>query len=78
MTCPKCFQNNTTLIDNSHYVCNNPNCLDNDGNRVQFKYVQDREVKFPYNQIFRDRRTDEYYRKPYLELNDVGNSTTTR
>lgn len=54
MRCPRCHQNNTTLISNSHYVCNNNEyvryvngkrivgpCSDEDGNRTQFSFVID-------------------------------------
>ena len=37
-------------------VCNNPNCIDNEGNRTQFRFVIDDHIKFPYNQIYRNTR----------------------
>lgn len=72
VTCPKCFQSDVTLVNNSHYICNNPNCS-NMGKRVQFRKVIDKKIKFPYNQIFVDRSKNEFFRKPYLELETVGN-----
>lgn len=71
MTCPKCGSNNTSLVNDTHYICNNPTCR-SDGKYTQFKYVEDEVVHFPYNQIFLGRSTGEFYRKPYLELKPVG------
>lgn len=71
MTCPKCFSNNVYVIGTSHYVCNNPECVNN-GKRTQFRHVIDDKVQFPYNQIFVDRNIHEFYRKPYLELASTG------
>lgn len=76
MQCPKCGSNDTTPIGTSHYVCNNPNCITN-GNRTQFKQITDDYIRFPYNQIFVDRSVAEFYRKPYLQLEIVGDSNTS-
>ena len=65
--CPKCFSTNVSLISNTHYLCNNPNCKHN-GNKTQFRVVYDNTINFPYNQIFTDRTADEFYREPYLEV----------
>lgn len=78
MQCPKCLSDNVTIIGNTHYVCNNPDCVDQDGNRTQFKLIQDEKINFPYNQIFLDRSISSFYRKPYLKINDPGNPITTR
>lgn len=78
MQCPKCLQHDVSLISNTHYVCNNKNCVNEDGTRTQFKYITDSYIRFPYNQIFMNRNKSEFYRKPYLELEAVGDSTTTR
>ena len=68
MQCPRCMKNNTTIISNTHYVCNEPTCTDDNGNRTQFRFVPDSEVRFPYNQIFVDKQPHEFFRKPYLDI----------
>lgn len=73
MRCPKCMQENVSMVGNTHYICNTPNCVDQNGNRTQFIYVQDEKIKFPYNQIFINRSINEFYRKPYLEIASSGN-----
>ena len=78
MKCPKCFGDDISIIGESHYVCNNPLCSDINGNRVQFRLVIDDKVRFPYNQIFVDRTKNEFYRKPYLQLEEVGSNNVTR
>lgn len=78
MQCPRCMKDNTTPIGDSHYVCNNPDCLNDENNRTQFKIVEDSYIRFPYNQIFVDRSVHQFYRKPYLELEEVGEKSTTR
>jgi len=72
MLCPKCMTNNTTLISDTHYVCNNPDCSNDDGSRVQFKFVIDNKINFPYNQIFINRQKQEFYTKPYLKIENTG------
>lgn len=69
MQCPRCMKEDVTAIADSHYVCNNPDCFDDNHNRTQFVVIKDSKVKFPYNQIFVDRDKSEFYRKPYLQLN---------
>lgn len=71
MQCPKCFGEDITPIGSSHYVCNNPNCVEN-GKRTQFRVIEDDKVRFPYNQIYVNRSKDKFYRKPYLKLENVG------
>lgn len=78
MKCPKCMNSDVTLVGNSHYICNNPNCIDNEGNRTQFRFVIDDHIKFPYNQIYRNRPIDSFFRKPYLEIKSVGNESVNR
>ena len=73
MTCPKCFQDNTTLIGD-HYICNNPTCRMENGRKTQFKYVEDIKVEFPANQIFVNRRREEFYKKPYIILKNIGSN----
>ena len=72
MQCPKCMKNDTTIISDTHYVCNDPTCIDENGNRTQFKFVPDTKVRFPFNQIFVDRQTQEFFRKPYLKIENTG------
>ncbi len=74
MTCPICFGNDVSIVGESHYVCNNPNCKDKDGKRIQFRHVVDDRIHFPYNQIFVDRGVQEFYRKPLLEIASTGNT----
>ena len=57
MKCPKCFSEDVSIIGESHYVCNNQACVNENGNRVQFRLVPDNKIMFPYNQIFVDRVT---------------------
>lgn len=78
MICPKCLKDNVSAISDSHYVCNDPKCVDENGNRTQFKHIIDDKIQFPYNQIFPTRKRSEFYMKPYLTLEEVGDSTTTR
>lgn len=77
MQCPKCMGTDVSIIGNSHYVCNNPECKNN-GGRTQFRVVEDDKVYFPYNQIFVNRGKHEFFRKPYLQLESVGNTETSR
>lgn len=77
LRCPKCMGTDVSLIGDSHYVCNNQNCM-NDGHRTQFRIIEDDKVQFPYNQIFVNRPKREFVRKPYLELEDVGITETSR
>ena len=73
MQCPRCFNDNTSIINNSHYVCNNPNCVDENGNRTQFYFVPDENIMFPYNQIFINRNKNEFYRKQLLKMRSIDN-----
>lgn len=77
MQCPKCMKDDTTLISDTHYVCNNPECVNDHGGRVQFRFVQDKKIHFPYNQIFVNRRVGEFYRKPYLQIETSGVKSLT-
>ena len=76
MKCPKCMKDNTTIISNTHYVCNEPTCIDDDGNRTQFRLVKDEKIRFPSNQLFVNRQKDEFYRKPYLNVESITKSET--
>ena len=68
MKCPRCFKDNTTLVNNDHYICNDPSCVDDNGNRTEFSKKIDDKIKFPYNQIFITRKKEEFYRKPYYYI----------
>ena len=76
MRCPRCFGSNISLVNGTHYVCNNESCTDDNGKRTQFSVVSDTEIKFPYNQIFRNRLKTEFYKVPYLQIGSVGNVVT--
>lgn len=71
MTCPKCMQSNVSIVGNTHYICNTPNCVDLNGNRTQFQYIEDDKVHFPFNQIFVNHTKKDFFRKPYLKINAV-------
>ena len=71
MICPKCMGSDISLVGNTHYICNNPECT-NGAARTQFRFVPDDEVKFPYNEIFVSRSTQDFFRKPYIELSATG------
>lgn len=76
--CPRCFGEDVTAIADSHYVCNNLDCFDDNKNRTQFLLVEDTNVKFPDNQVFVSRSKSEFYRKPYLKLESVGSESDTK
>lgn len=68
MKCPRCFGTDISAVGDTHYVCNNPGCVDDNGRRTQFMVVPDEYIRFPFNQIFIGRKAQEFYREPYLEL----------
>lgn len=70
MQCPKCFGYDTTLVNNTHYVCNNKTCVDTSGHQTQFEVVNDEKIHFPLNEIFVGRTKNEFYRKRYLVINE--------
>lgn len=71
MKCPRCMQDNTTPVGQTHYVCNNENCIDEDGKRTQFQFIEDEKINFPHNVIYRDKPKQSFYRKPYLKLSSI-------
>lgn len=71
MQCPRCFKDDTSVVGTTHYVCNDPLCVDSNGRRTQFRMVYDEEVQFPFNEIFIKRGVTNFYRKPYLDKNEV-------
>ena len=68
MQCPRCYGTDVSEVGSTHYVCNNSNCVDENGKRTQFKMVIDERIQFPYNQIFNGRKVDEFFKKPYLVI----------
>lgn len=84
MICPKCLGTSKNVGD-THYICENSrkgvdkeeDCLHND-KPTQFKFVEDDYIRFPHNQIFVNSSKHEFYRKPYLELESVGNDNINR
>lgn len=72
MQCPRCFGTDVSSVGTSHYVCNNPKCVMDNGMRTQFRQVFDQKVHFPYSQIFVNRSKSEFFREPYLEIATVG------
>ena len=71
MICPRCQQDNTTPVGESHYVCNVPTCVDADGKRTQFRFIEDTKIKFPHNVIYRDKAKVNFFRKPYLDMSSI-------
>lgn len=65
IVCPKCMGNDITPVGTSHYVCNNPDCIEN-GKHTQFKIVEDTKIKFPYNQMYINRGKQNFYRNMYI------------
>ena len=78
MQCPRCFKTDVSAVGDTHYVCNNPDCTDESGNRTQFRVVEDEKINFPYNQIFVSRAVKDFFRKPYLKLENIGLRSTSR
>ena len=84
MICPKCFGTAKNVGD-THYICQNSrkghdkeeDCF-YDNKPTQFKVVDDNYVRFPYNQMFINRSKHDFYRKPYLQLENVGNDNINR
>ena len=70
MICPRCLRNSGQNVNNTHYVCNRSECVDSNNKRTQFKFINDSKLYFPYNVIFPKRSIKEFYRKPYLIIND--------
>ena len=68
MICPRCMEDNTTPVGNSHYICNNKKCVDKNGKPTQFRFIPDTSINFPYNVIFPNRKITEFFKKPYLKL----------
>ena len=75
MICPRCMKDNVTKIGDSHYMCNDPLCVDNENNKTQFLVIEDDPVRFPYNVIFSNRNKSEFFRKPYLVLSELGSKS---
>ena len=72
MQCPRCFKTDVSLISDDRYVCNNPDCVDDEGKRTQFYIIYDEKIEFPYNQIFANREKRLFYKKPYWKVKDPG------
>ena len=75
MICPRCMKDDTTSVGGTHYICNDITCLNEDGSRTQFSFVEDEYIRFPYNVIFNTRNKNEFFRKPYLQLNAIGSKS---
>lgn len=72
MQCPRCMKESAQMVGSSHYICTDPKCKSPDGSRTQFQVKVDDTIRFPYNQIFVGHSRTEFFRKPYLKLEDVG------
>jgi len=73
MQCPNCLSINVSPVGDTHYICNNPDCS-RYGKRTQFSISYDKKIKFPYTQIFKNHTKEEFYKKIYLKLKNVGNN----
>lgn len=85
ITCPKCctsdqvvelgtqyiFDDDGNEKEVPSYICNY--CKEKYGKKTQFYLEIDQEVKFPYNQIFVNRKREEFYKEPYLAPTSIGN-----
>lgn len=71
MICPRCMNDNTTPVGDTHYVCNTVTCVDEQGVRTQFQFIEDKKIKFPHNVIYRDKAKQNFFRKPYLSLSSI-------
>lgn len=69
--CPKCGSIEIKKIGNTHYICNNQNCINNK-KPIQFKVEYDNKKIFPYNFIFPNRDIKEFYKLPYFNSPSVG------
>lgn len=67
MRCPRCYRTDFRPVGDTHYICNNPSCMDDNGRRTQFKVETDESIQFPYNQIFISRKTEEFYKESYIK-----------
>lgn len=76
LKCPRCGGTSITPVGTTHYLCNNPNCVSDDGSRTQFTLEEDDKVCFPYNQIYVRRGKHQFYKTPYLKLKVEGISET--
>lgn len=70
MICPRCMNDSGQNVNDTHYVCNRSECVDLNNKRTQFKCINDQILMFPYNVIFPKRLLKEFYRKPYLVINE--------
>ena len=68
MICPRCMKDDTTPVGNTHYVCNDETCVDENGKRTQFQFIEDQKICFPANVIYRDKGKQNFFRKPYLHM----------
>mgnify|MGYP000004337698 FL=1 len=66
--CPRCGSTDISPVGTTHYVCNNPTCVDEHGDRTQFQKIDDTVIQFPENIIFNGRNKSEFYKLPYLQL----------
>lgn len=74
MICPRCQQDNTTPVGETHYVCNHEWCVDLNGKRTQFQFIEDEKINFPHNVIYRDKAKINFFRKPYLNLSSLSST----
>jgi len=71
MICPKCKRADFVEFaqGDTHSICvKNPNTEEETGCGAQFVFTIDKKIKFPHNVIFGNRRQDEFFRKPLLQL----------
>ena len=71
MICPICMKDSFTQpLGTTHYVCVKDPDLDEEednGCGSQFELKRDNRIRYPYNLIYMDRGSDEFFRKPLLD-----------
>lgn len=70
MNCPICeLKENLEMVGDSHYICHTETCHPHDRpmEHTQFAVVLDKEILFPFTQIFPKRKKTEFYKKKYIE-----------
>lgn len=77
--CPRCFNAKGFRVsvipdvNGNHYQCRDPECMNPiTKERTEFRIIDDEEVCFPYNVIFKKRSKDSFYRKSYLVISSPG------
>lgn len=71
MECPKCMRSEFVQPNGeSHYICVTDD-TDTAGCGTQFHVNEDKAIRFPQSVIFPRRNKNQFFRKPYLDLNPI-------